>query len=94
MRRAAKVDQTQEEIVICLRLVGASVQTLAALGKGVPDLLIGYRGRNYLAECKTGEKAMFTPDQLQWAQEWTGAPPLRFNSAGDAMAWAKEVSAL
>ena len=91
MRRAAKVDQSQEEIVLCLRLIGASVQSLAAIGKGCPDLLIGYKGAWYVAECKTGEKAEFTPDQLQWALDAKGSPPLRFNSAGDAMAWAAKI---
>ena len=93
MRRAAKVDNTQAEIVAWLRLSGASVQSLAAIGKGCPDLLIGYKGAWYVAECKTGEKADFTPDQLQWALDAKGSPPLRFNGAGDAMAWAKEISA-
>ena len=91
MRRAAKVDQSQEEIVVCLRLIGASVQSMAAIGKGCPDLLIGYKGNWYVAECKTGEKAEFTPDQLQWALDAKGSPPLRFNSAGDAMAWAATI---
>jgi len=93
MRRAAKVDSVQEEIVTCLRLIGASVQSLAAIGKGCPDLLVGYKGAWYVAECKTGEKADFTQDQLQWMLDAKGSPPLRFNGAGDAMAWAKEISA-
>jgi hypothetical protein len=94
MRRAARTDATQEEIVICLRLVGASVQLLHTVGQGCPDAIIGYKGRDYLAEFKADAKAGFTEDQLKWQQEWNGAPPLRFNGAGDAMAWAKGVSAL
>lgn len=88
MRRAARVDATQEEIVICLRLVGASVQLLHIVGQGCPDAIIGYLGRTYLVEFKADEKSRYTPDQLTWRQEWKGAPPLRFNSVSDALAWA------
>ena len=56
MRRAAKVDANQTEIVKALRQVGASVQSLAATGKGCPDLLVGIRGLNFLIEVKDGAK--------------------------------------
>lgn len=91
MRRAAKVDQTQEEIVVCLRLIGASVQLLHTVGKGCPDAAIGFKGRTYLVEFKADEMSRYTPDQLTWRENWQGEPPLRFNSAGDAMAWAAKI---
>lgn len=76
MRRAAKVDANQTEIVKALRQVGASVQSLAATGKGVPDLLVGFRGKNLLLEVKDGGKAKsarkLTPDQIEWHQGWRG----------------------
>ncbi len=53
MRRAAKIDRNHVEIVAALRGVGASVQDLAAVGKGCPDLLVGYRGQNYVIEVKS-----------------------------------------
>lgn len=43
MRRAARTDANQTAIVEALRKCGASVQSLAAVGKGVPDLLVGLR---------------------------------------------------
>ncbi|HJP47915.1 hypothetical protein [Acinetobacter venetianus] len=46
MRRAAKIDANQTEIVKALRKFGASVQSLASTGKGCPDLLVGFRGMN------------------------------------------------
>ena len=52
MRRAAKIDANQTEIVKALRQVGASVQSLASTGKGCPDLLVGFRGVNWLLEVK------------------------------------------
>jgi Holliday junction resolvase len=78
MRRAAKVDDNQEEIVKALRAVGATVQTLAAVGKGVPDLLVGYHGKTILVEVKDGKKSpserRLTEDQLKWHGAWTGGP--------------------
>lgn len=76
MRRAAKTDANQADIVAGLRTIGASVQILAAVGKGCPDLAIGYRGVNYLVEIKDGSKApsetKLTPDQLRWHGDWRG----------------------
>ena len=74
--RAAKVDANQTEIVKALRDVGASVQSLASVGKGVPDLLVGWRGQNYLIEVKDGAKQAckqrLTPDQVEWHGQWLG----------------------
>ena len=76
MRRAAKVDANQTEIVKALRQVGASVQSLAATGKGCPDLLVGFRGKNLLLEVKDGGKVKsarkLTEDQVVWHQTWRG----------------------
>lgn len=78
MRRAARVDQNQEQIVEALRAVGATVQTLAAVGKGVPDLLVGYKGQTLLLEVKDGRKPpserKLTEDQLVWHRNWNGGP--------------------
>lgn len=73
MRRAAKVDANQAEIVDALRRVGASVQPLHAVGAGVPDLLVGYRFANYLLECKRDEKAKLTDRQVRWHEVWRGS---------------------
>ena len=76
MRRAAKVDANQTEIVKALRQVGASVQSLASTGKGCPDLLVGFRGVNWLLEIKDGRKVRsarkLTEDQVVWHQTWRG----------------------
>lgn len=78
MRRAAKVDANQEQIVEALRIVGATVQTLAAVGKGVPDLLVGHRGKTILIEVKDGRKPpserRLTEDQVKWHGAWRGGP--------------------
>ena len=76
MRRAAKIDANQTEIVKALRQVGASVQSLASTGKGCPDLLVGFRGVNWLLEIKDGQKVKsarkLTDDQVVWHQTWRG----------------------
>ncbi len=76
MRRAAKIDVNQTEIVKALRSVGASVQSLASTGKGCPDLLVGFRGVNWLLEIKDGQKVKsarkLTDDQLVWHESWRG----------------------
>ena len=76
MRRAAKIDSNQTAVVSALRAAGATVQSLAAVGFGVPDLLIGFRGQTLLVEVKDGAKApsarRLTPDQLDWHGKWQG----------------------
>lgn len=76
MRKAARVDANQEQVVSALRGLGATVQSLAATGKGVPDLLVGYRSKNYLLEVKDGRKPpserKLTPDQEIWHEAWKG----------------------
>jgi hypothetical protein len=71
MRRAARVDRNQAAIVEQLRGVGASVESLARVGAGVPDLLVGFRERTYLLEIKTDRGAL-TDDQRAWLARWRG----------------------
>jgi hypothetical protein len=66
-----KIDKTQPAIVAALRKAGASVQSIASIGKGTPDLLVGFRRQNYLFEVKTG-KGKLTDDELRWNARWAG----------------------
>jgi len=59
-------------MVKLLRELGYSVQLLSAVGKGVPDLLIGHKGVNYLMEIKNGPKAKLTGPQPEWHRKWQG----------------------
>ena len=56
MRRAARTDANQSEIVAYARALGASVVDLSGVGRGVPDLLIGVPGANDLWEIKDGKQ--------------------------------------
>lgn len=69
MRRAAKVDLSQAAIVKALRGAGVQVQSLAAIGRGVPDLLCARAGRIWLIECKTAHGKL-TPAQRAWHALW------------------------
>jgi len=89
MRRAAKLDANQPEIVEALIQAGCSVQSLASLGRGVPDLLVGRGGRNFVLEVKDPaqppSKRKLTRDELLWFQRWRGHRII-VESVGDALA--------
>jgi Holliday junction resolvase len=76
--KAARVDRNHAEIVAALRKVGATVQSLATAGRGVPDLLVGFRGTTYLLEIKDGAKApskkALNDEQIAWHGKWRGGP--------------------
>ena len=76
MRRAARVDENQKEIVEGLRKLGCSVALMHAVGEGFPDIQVGYRGVNYLIEIKDGNKIpsarKLTPPQKKIHAEWRG----------------------
>ena len=84
MRLAARVDSTQAEIVAALRAAGCSVVSLAPVGHGVPDLLIGRpdergRPRNWLLECKSHGGRM-TQAEFEWQRDWRGQVEIVFNA--------------
>jgi hypothetical protein len=77
MRRAARVDENQAEIVEALRgIPGLTVLLLSSVGGGCPDVLVGYRGANFLFEIKNPKKPKadqaLTPDQVTFHGAWTG----------------------
>lgn len=89
MRRAARVDVNQPEIVKALRKVGATVASLAAVGDGVPDLLVGFQGRTVLIEVKDGSKPksarQLTDEQIEWHVVWKGGPCVVAGSVEEAL---------
>lgn len=76
MRRAARTDDNQKEIVSTFRQLGCSVETTHTLGSGFPDIVVGCFGFNLLVEIKDGakppSKRKLTPDEERWHQLWTG----------------------
>jgi len=65
----AKRDMNEQRIVDALRGVGATVRHLNA--PGIPDLLVGYRGVNYLLEVKT-KTGKLTAAEQTFFDEWRG----------------------
>jgi len=88
MRRAARIDENQPGIVDDLRKMGCTVQPLHLVGGGVPDLLVGAGGINYLFEVKNPNKPKsdqkLTPDQVEWHGAWRGQKEV-IRTAQDAM---------
>jgi len=81
MRRAARVDSNQLEIVAALRSVGASVFVI-----GLPvDLLVGYKGHTFLVEIKDGPKKRLTALQEAFFAKWAGGTLVRVDGPEAAL---------
>ena len=72
MRRNARVDRNHPEVVEAFRKLGASVLSLAPLGRGIPDLLVAINGVTWLIEIKS-RKGKENDLQIEWAENWKGA---------------------
>ncbi len=72
-----KVDDNHKQIVDALRKIsGVSVFSIHTIGKGVPDIVVGYGGLNYLFEIKDGAKPpsqqKLTPMEVTFFEKWKG----------------------
>ena len=88
MRRAAKIDANQNEIVEALRRCGASVLITSQL-KNCFDILVGYDGINYIAEIKDGNKPpsqrKLTNGEIKFMENWNGGKYYILESIEDAL---------
>lgn len=89
MRRAHKTDANQKTIIDAMRVAGATVHSLAGLGNGVPDVLVGYKGVTILMEIKDGDKSpsrqKLTDYQVTFMSNWTGGPLAIVNDVESAL---------
>ena len=71
---AKRTDHNQALIVEALRTAGCSVQILAGIGFGCPDLLCGFHEKNILFEIKNlqGRGDRLTPAETDWIKNWKG----------------------
>jgi hypothetical protein len=67
----SRVDADQPKIVEELRSSHFSVQPIHQIGKGTPDILVGFSGMNFLFEIK-GKGGKLTPDEEVWHSNWRG----------------------
>jgi hypothetical protein len=76
VRRAARIDNSQTEIVDAMRAMGASVWPI----KLPVDLAVGFRGHTILVECKsltetrTPRPKKYTKLQREFMAGWRGGP--------------------
>ena len=81
MRRAARVDANQIQIVSALRGAGAYVWII-----GLPvDLLVGYKNHTFLVEIKTDSKRLLTKLQADFFENWSGSTLARIDSPEAAL---------
>jgi len=75
MRRIARVDSNQKQIVTDLRKLGYSVLHTHQL-KNCFDILVGFNGKNYAFEIKDGNKPpsqrKLTPGEEKFFNTWYG----------------------
>ena len=86
---AKRTDGNQTEIVNTFRSMGATVQILSMVGKGCPDIVVGFQGVNYLIEIKDGKKSLsgqkLTEHEEKFFNTWKGQVCL-INSNDQAIA--------
>lgn len=72
-----RTDRNHAEIINALRKIpNISVFSTHEVGKGFPDIVVGYKGVNYLIEIKDGNKPpsarKLTDAELQFHSNWRG----------------------
>lgn len=77
MSRIRKVDSNQASLVKQIRKIpGVSVAHTHVIGDGFPDVVIGFRGKNFLAEIKDPAKfksqRKLTGDEEKFHVGWKG----------------------
>lgn len=90
-RYATKRDRSEPEIVRTLEDCGFSVVRLDKPA----DLLVGFRGRCWLIECKSSDKGYgkdLNTNQKAFDAAWRGPKLVILRSAQDAMDWAVEAA--
>ena len=85
MSYARKVDLNHTDVVKTLRSLGATVFDASKVGKGFPDLVVGYKNKTILVEIKSSENKKFTTAQLKFMSEWKGSSVVRINDIDGAI---------
>jgi hypothetical protein len=75
-RRANRTDSNHTAVMDALKRAGMKPLSLASVGKGCPDLAVGFRGLTTLLEIKDGDKApsarKLTADEIEFHATWPG----------------------
>jgi len=78
-------DANQRKIVQVLRKLGASVVITADVGRGFPDLVVGYGGVTYLVEVKN--RSTLRRSQRAFREQWRGGEIVLLRSPEEAVQW-------
>ena len=88
MRRAARRDDNEQDIIKAMREAGAYVKVIN--DEGLFDLLVNYRGETMLIEVKDGAKSpsarRLTEAEQKFHDEWPGSDLYIINSVEEALA--------
>jgi len=88
MRRAARRDDNEKDIIKAMRDAGAYVKVIN--DEGLFDLLVSYRGETLLVEVKDGAKPpsarRLTDAEQKFHDEWPGCNLYIVNSVEEALA--------
>jgi hypothetical protein len=87
MRRAARRDDNEKEIIAAMRAEGAYVKQIN--DEGLFDLLVSHRGETLLVEVKDGAKPpsarRLTDAEQKFHDEWPGSDLYIVNSVEEAL---------
>jgi hypothetical protein len=87
MRRAARRDDNEKDIIKAMREAGAYVKVIN--DEGLFDLLVNYRGETMLIEVKDGAKPpsarRLTEAEAKFHNEWPGSDLYIVNSVEEAL---------
>ena len=87
MSYAKRTDDNHTQVVTELRkyLPEATIRDLSGAGGGIPDILLGWEGGNYLFEIKHPEKPAsrrsLTPAQVKFHTSWQGQVHIAHSAA-------------
>ena len=68
-----RVDKNQSQFTAELRKLGFSVAHTHTLGKGFPDLAIGWQRFTWLVELKSGAADQLNGNEWDWWKNWRGS---------------------
>lgn len=91
--RRAKRDASEPEIISTLEQCGFGVERTSQ--PGWPDLLVSFRRRCWLIECKSSHKGYgkeLNENQKKFADRWRGPDIIILRSAQDAIDWAVQMA--
>lgn len=71
----AKVDGNQRSFIKDLQNAGATVADIHGVGRGVPDIIVGLGGLNFLVEIKNpgATRWALSQEELRFAKTWGGS---------------------